>query len=69
MNIFGECSVTSIASRYKSAGNEELELDASTYEVIKGLCSAGDTLVRKGLYEEAIAEYNKAWKLVPAPKE
>lgn len=47
---------------------EKLELDASTHEEIKALCTAGDQLASNGRYEDAIAEYNKAWKLVPEPK-
>lgn len=45
-----------------------LELDAKVYEDIKVYCAAGDDLAKEKRYKEAVAEYNKAWKLVPEPK-
>jgi tetratricopeptide (TPR) repeat protein len=45
-----------------------LELDAATHEAIKKFCAEGDRLADAGQYREAIAEYNKAWHLVPDPK-
>ncbi|WP_186208996.1 tetratricopeptide repeat protein [Burkholderia gladioli] len=47
---------------------ERLELDANTHEEIKALCAVGDQLAGERRFEEAIAEYNKAWGLVPEPK-
>lgn len=44
------------------------ELDSSTYDEIKRLCESGDQLCTQGAFEAAIAEYNKAWELVPEPK-
>lgn len=44
------------------------ELDTQTHEAIKSLCARGDDLANLNRYKEAIAEYNKAWELVPAPK-
>ncbi|MHA6823017.1 tetratricopeptide repeat protein [Ralstonia pseudosolanacearum] len=48
--------------------SNELELDASTHEAIKALCAEGDRLAEVKSYEAAVAEYNKAWALVPEPK-
>lgn len=47
---------------------EPLELDAEIHERIKVLCAGGDQLASAKRYEDAIAEYNKAWELVPDPK-
>ncbi|WP_321945849.1 tetratricopeptide repeat protein [Paraburkholderia sp. J10-1] len=47
---------------------ERQELDANTHEAIKALCAIGDQLAGKRRFEEAIGEYNKAWELVPEPK-
>lgn len=44
------------------------ELPSSLHEDIKKLCAEGDALAERRLYEEAIATYNKAWALVPDPK-
>jgi tetratricopeptide (TPR) repeat protein len=44
------------------------ELDPAVYEEIKAHSTRGDELAAAKSYEEAIAEYNKAWKLVPDPK-
>lgn len=46
----------------------KLELDKGIYESIKGFCAIGDRLAASSRYEEAIAEYNKAWGLIPEPK-
>lgn len=46
----------------------QFELDAKIHEKIKAWCAAGDQLASERKYEDAIAEYNKAWKLVPEPK-
>lgn len=48
--------------------SKEFELDASTHEAVKALCAVGDRLAEAGSYEAAIAEYNKAWLVVPEPK-
>ncbi|MEM9863756.1 MAG: tetratricopeptide repeat protein [Myxococcota bacterium] len=44
------------------------ELPDDVYDEIKRLCADGDALAQDGAYKEAIAEYNKAWKLIPMPK-
>lgn len=44
------------------------ELDSSIYEQIKAYCSKGDELAEVKDFEGAIAEYNKAWLLIPDPK-
>jgi len=43
------------------------ELDAAVHEQIKAHCAAGDKLAEARAFEGAIAEYNKAWSLVPDP--
>lgn len=45
-----------------------LELDESVHRDITRLCKTGDEFAEQGKYEDAVAEYNKAWKLVPEPK-
>lgn len=45
------------------------ELAPITYEAIKAHSAEGDKLAAAGAYKEAIAEYNKAWALVPDPKD
>ena len=44
------------------------ELNELTCEEIKRLCADGDVFAGKGLHEAAVAEYNKAWTLIPEPK-
>ena len=46
---------------------EPKELDAATHERIKAHYAAGDRLAATRAFEGAIAEYNKAWALVPDP--
>ncbi|UPG96479.1 tetratricopeptide repeat protein [Luteibacter aegosomatissinici] len=46
----------------------ESELDDNAYDEIVRLCESGDKLDSIGRYESAVEEYNKAWKLVPEPK-
>lgn len=48
--------------------SDEMELDESTYAGIASLCEEGDLLAKKGEYEAAVVQYNKAWKLIPEPK-
>lgn len=44
------------------------ELDTATHERIKALCAKGDQLAEARAFEDAIAQYNEAWTLVPDPK-
>lgn len=44
------------------------ELDSATHEAIKAHSARGDELADARNFEAAIAEYNKAWQLVPEPK-
>jgi tetratricopeptide (TPR) repeat protein len=44
------------------------ELDTATHERIKVLCAKGDQLAEARKFEDAIAQYNEAWALVPDPK-
>ncbi|NWB95776.1 tetratricopeptide repeat protein [Pseudomonas gingeri] len=44
------------------------QLDDSVHDSIKLFCEAGDRLAEAERYEEAIAQYNNSWLLVPDPK-
>ncbi len=44
------------------------ELPSTVYDSIQHFCADGDALASAGRYEEAIAEYNRAWEIVPEPK-
>lgn len=44
------------------------ELDTATHDQIKALCARGDQFAEAHAFEDAVAEYNKAWALVPDPK-
>ncbi|HEX4860765.1 MAG TPA: hypothetical protein VFV07_05975 [Rhizomicrobium sp.] len=44
------------------------ELDDGTYDAIKAHCADGDALAGKQLFDAALAEYGRAWALVPEPK-
>jgi tetratricopeptide (TPR) repeat protein len=44
------------------------ELDDAVYEQIKAFCASGDALAEAGAFKEAVVEYNKAWELVPDPR-
>jgi len=44
------------------------ELEPSVYEAIQAYCAKGDELAAARAFAEAIDEYNKAWALVPDPK-
>ncbi|WP_434989647.1 tetratricopeptide repeat protein [Xanthomonas melonis] len=48
--------------------SNDLELDPQLYEDLKVFAASGDRLAAQGDFEKAIAEYNKAWKLLPEPK-
>jgi hypothetical protein len=43
-------------------------LDPDIYEEIKRCCAKGDELAAAKAFKEALSEYNKAWELVPDPK-
>jgi tetratricopeptide (TPR) repeat protein len=47
---------------------EPNNLDPKISEAIQTLSTKGDDLAEAGAYKSAIAEYNKAWALVPEPK-
>ncbi len=44
------------------------ELPPSLHESIQKLSEKGDLLAERGRHQEAIAEYRRAWDLVPEPK-
>jgi predicted negative regulator of RcsB-dependent stress response len=44
------------------------ELDQKTYDAITAHCARGDALAEKQAFDAAIAEYARAWALVPEPK-
>jgi len=48
--------------------DKALELGEATHEEITRLCASGDDLAAEGRHEDALAEYNNAWKLIPEPK-
>lgn len=45
------------------------ELPSTVHEAIQHFCADGDALTAAGRHEEAIAEYNRAWEIVPEPKD
>jgi tetratricopeptide (TPR) repeat protein len=47
---------------------DQKELDPAIHEAIKTHSARGDELAAARAFEKAIAEYNKAWALVPTPK-
>jgi len=47
---------------------ENLEMTDAVHDEITRLCEAGDQLAEQEKYLEAIAEYNKAWLLIPEEK-
>lgn len=44
------------------------ELSEATYEEIKRLCAAGDSLAEGKQFSNALAKYWSAWDLLPEPK-
>jgi tetratricopeptide (TPR) repeat protein len=44
------------------------ELPTQIHNEIKKLSALGDSLAQRKAYREAISEYNKAWEIVPEPK-
>jgi hypothetical protein len=48
--------------------SENLELNSGLQDAIKVPCAVGNQLADEQRFEEAIAKYNKAWRLVPEPK-
>jgi tetratricopeptide (TPR) repeat protein len=49
--------------------NDRKELDPAIHEAIKAHCARGDELAAAKSFDAAIAEYNKAWRLVPDPRD
>lgn len=45
------------------------ELSNHTHEEILRFSAKGDELAANGGFEEALAEYNKAWEILPEPKD
>ncbi len=48
--------------------DNELQLDEELHQKIKVHCAQGNDLANAQRFEDAIAEYNKAWLLIPDPK-
>jgi len=44
------------------------QLTAPVHEAVKELAAHGDQLAEQGAYEPALAEYEKAWALLPEPR-
>jgi len=53
--------------RSKIMTADRKELDETIHQAIKAHCAKGDELAADRAFEAAIAEYNKAWRLVPDP--
>lgn len=47
---------------------ENRELSPDLHSQILKFSSDGDLLAESGRFEEAVAQYNKAWALIPSPK-
>jgi len=47
---------------------EQLELPKELHARIGALSAEGDRLAEAGRYEDAVAQYNAAWNLVPEPR-
>ena len=47
---------------------DEFELDETTYKSVKILCAEGDASASAQRFEDAVAMYNKAWNMIPDPK-
>jgi tetratricopeptide (TPR) repeat protein len=45
------------------------ELPSLVHEAIQRFCADGDELAATGNYEDAIGIYNRAWEIVPEPKD
>jgi tetratricopeptide (TPR) repeat protein len=45
-----------------------MKLSEEIIKYIETYSESGDELAEKGMYEDAIAEYNEAWELIPEPK-
>jgi hypothetical protein len=48
--------------------HKDLELSEAIHQRIEAHCAEGDKMAEARRFEDAIAEYNKAWILVPEPK-
>jgi tetratricopeptide (TPR) repeat protein len=46
----------------------EIKLDDSVYQAIEQHCTEGDRLTEAGDFDPALAEYHKAWALLPDPQ-
>ncbi|MFC4159349.1 tetratricopeptide repeat protein [Chitinimonas lacunae] len=44
------------------------ELSKSVHAEITEYCISGDALAEQECYEEAVFQYNKAWEMIPEPK-
>lgn len=45
------------------------ELADNLHQAVKRHCANGDELANVGKFHDAIAEYNKAWALLPGPRD
>lgn len=48
---------------------DRAEIPEKTHNKILKLCAGGDDLAGRGEYSAAVEEYNKAWSLIPEPKD
>jgi tetratricopeptide (TPR) repeat protein len=45
-----------------------LTIDEQTHNEIQRLCALGDSLAKLDQHREALTQYNKAWELIPSPR-
>jgi hypothetical protein len=43
-------------------------MDDHTHSEIQRLCALGDSLAKRDQHREALTQYNKAWELIPSPR-
>jgi tetratricopeptide (TPR) repeat protein len=48
--------------------DRELELDDAIHKQVTEYCDLGNQLADQDKHEEAVVQFNKAWKLIPEPK-
>jgi tetratricopeptide (TPR) repeat protein len=61
-DLRAEITIPTFLHRYTVA-----ELDPKIYRNIQALCAEGDRLAEAKAYEDALSQYNRAWKLIPDP--
>ena len=49
--------------------SDDLELPAETHRAIQALCAEGDRLAELKRFDDALAQYSDAWRLLPEPQQ